>query len=475
MQSLFINITKPAAAINKRIHPAIQKTLIFLCMLGMMIPIMGKYVHKDRMISYNTSISDFFTSLLDLGDGGRGVTAVILMTLIVLFSVRKPLKKIEFNWYISLFWFVGSILIIIAGIFHDIGSGFLIVQIAVLLLFPALYIAWNENLKELYDLIALAALAFILIECILLLHYPFDSVSGISGKYRGPYIDSNVISYTFVAGLCPGLYLISRDSKLKRLFASVMLGLILCVILISFSRGAYLTAGVVVLCWFILYFKKSGKLLSLILSVVIAAVSFFGYYMTVSGGNDPLNIRSVTAAGQTVYADETVSEPDSPSSTDILGRLENFNNLNQYTTGRVGIWKVFSKYINWTGNDVTYTLPVRVLHYTGQSARYYTTTHNNAYDIVIRAGLPAGIIYLLMQLIALVYSLKKIFGRRKNVKAYDLFVVPAFMIFIVEGNMETYSHIFSSLPTLLYFLSLTVLLGFGVKTNNREEVSVDAQ
>ena len=128
----------------------------------------------------------------------------------------------------------------------------------------------------------------------------------------------------------------------------------------------------------------------------------------------PLNIRSVTAAGQAVYADETVSEPDSPSSTDILGRLENFNNLNQYTTGRVGIWKVFSKYINWTGNDVTYTLPVRVLHYTGQSARYYTTTHNNAYDIVIRAGLPAGIIYLLMQLIALVYSLKKIFGRRKN-------------------------------------------------------------
>ena len=145
MQSLFINITKPAAAINKRIHSAIQKMFIFLCMLGMMIPIMGKYVHKDRMISYNTSISDFFNSLLDLGDGGRGVTAVILMTLIVLFSVRKPLKKIEFNWYISLFWFVGSILIIIAGIFHDIGSGFLIAQIAVLLLFPALYIAAERS------------------------------------------------------------------------------------------------------------------------------------------------------------------------------------------------------------------------------------------------------------------------------------------------------------------------------------------
>ena len=50
MQSFFINITKPVAAINKRIHPLVQKTLIFLCMLGMMIPIMGKYVHKDTKI-----------------------------------------------------------------------------------------------------------------------------------------------------------------------------------------------------------------------------------------------------------------------------------------------------------------------------------------------------------------------------------------------------------------------------------------
>lgn len=270
MQSFFINITKPVAAINKRIHPLVQKTLIFLCMLGMMIPIMGKYVHKDRMIAYNTPISDFFTSMLDLGDSGRAVIAISLMALVVLFSVRKPLKKVEVNWYISLFWFMGSILIIIAGIFHDIGSGFLIAQICILLLFPALYVAWNENLTQLYDLIALAALAFILIECILLLHYPFDSVSGMSHKYRGPYIDSNVISYTFVAGLCPGLYLISRESRIKRLFAASMLGLILCVILISFSRGAYLTACVVILFWFILYFKKSGKVLSLLLSIVIA-------------------------------------------------------------------------------------------------------------------------------------------------------------------------------------------------------------
>ena len=82
--------------------------------------------------------------------------------------------------------------------------------------------------RELFDEVIIAVAIAHHKKTLFTLEERLEMAQTISGKYRGPYIDSNVISYTFVAGLCPGLYLISRDSKLKRLFAYYEIGRASC-------------------------------------------------------------------------------------------------------------------------------------------------------------------------------------------------------------------------------------------------------
>ena len=115
------------------------------------------------------------------------IVAVISILLVVLLMTEKPLKPVKWNFYFVTTWFLLCVLIIIAGMSHNIGSGYIITQIGIMICLPAFSIIIGNDVERagsLFDIIAIVViLSLATITIIQMIVAPFDMSQKGSGEY----------------------------------------------------------------------------------------------------------------------------------------------------------------------------------------------------------------------------------------------------------------------------------------------------
>jgi O-antigen ligase len=132
----------------------------------------------------------------------------------------------------------------------------------------------------------------------------------------------------------------------------------------------------------------------------------------------------------------------------VVGALTLFQNENlipvidHISSGRVDIWENFLGKINMWGHD-----------FRADPTYVRIGSHNNVIDILYRNGAVAGILYLLLEIAALVRIIRCCL-RKGTVPLYMYFVCSATIAFVLVSLFETVMQPTHWTMTMLFFLAL---------------------
>ena len=136
-------------------------------------------------------------------------------------------------------------------------------------------------------------------------------------------------------------------------------------------------------------------------------------------------------------------------------------NLNQISTGRLEIWRVFAGHVRLFGTDeeVRFFVPSR--------NDYYVTSHNTPLEFAVYSGIFCGILYFLFNLLAglkaMGYAVKQ--TKENGYKLLPIAVTMAFGVCSMLGSLKTP---FTYMITVYYFFVQAPLV-FSVKPEQQAE------
>jgi len=448
IQSLFMRLLSPIdnSIVSKK--SVLRDTISYICLLVLIIIMILGQTNKDLV---DTDSPLLF--LITLSDRGRTIIGMGLLIVVALVSVNKKPNYLKWRWFVVALWMVGSILIIITGAFHSIGNGLIINQITIMIVFPSLYFIWqnNGNIEKIFSILSNAYVTVIIgYTVICMIYYPYETatISGI--RYCAATTNPNTLAMIALSGGIASMYLISQSKRLWALIYMITLGFSWGFLVLTLSRASILAMSVSSIIWIILSIKSRKSLKLVISTILIACISLMSFYFISCRWND---VFGLTSAGSITYAANDNST-SSDSGADAKNRFDDYKNANQYSAGRIEIWKIHLQNLTYSGNDVSYTLPIRVVMYDGSGIRYYSSAHNSALEIAYRAGIPSGIIYICIEVLALVYALRRLFCKRSNMESYDIFSIITIISFIIISMFESIEICCSREITLLFYFAL---------------------
>ena len=480
----------------------------------------------EEAVEITSGLTGFLLSIYKLKTMGRAIVMTVILALVTVFSVERRTVRKRWNWLFFALWVLCLGLIIISGTFHNIGPAYYLSSISVLIFFPMIYYAWDnrEELDVFFEIVCLALCVVMIIVWIVSMknyHIEIDAKTGLPVRYGSFTSNVNLLAQLASAGLCAALYLITlKKWKLAPIIA-LSFGAGIGLLLLSQTRSSLL--GVLLAAAFCLFvyvktlevstFKKDVALLG-----VVLVVSFVLYGMTYNTISTPFTQDSQTAETAVVrmlpdsmitYADtedesdsnqqeteqeddadaddedaeadadadttavddikpagSTVEDDDEDDELAVLSRLfeKGNKNLNQFSSGRLGVWQMYSEYINMTGNDISYTLPIRVLDSYGKLLISFKTAHNSIIEVAFRNGIPAALCYALIEIVAVLFVLSRLFIKKKSFRPEDAFTIAFVLLFLIEGNLESMISVYSRIGAFQYQLALLPL--FGMMTRN---------
>ena len=124
------------------------------------------------------------------------IISSVLFVILTLITIQKKPEKPRWNYYFATGWFLLNLMIIIAGISHNIGDGYVITQITIMICIPvlAMTLSGDDRLAEFFDIIAWAAVAFfVALTLINMIGFPYGMLTDKSwsllmtneGRYLG--------------------------------------------------------------------------------------------------------------------------------------------------------------------------------------------------------------------------------------------------------------------------------------------------
>lgn len=429
-------------------------------------------LHIDKSVFYDTST--VFMSILD-SLHRMGVAQIALIDAALLAAVlclrQKRNLEAKSNWYISLLWYTWNILFVTAGLTHNIGSGYLLSQVIIMIALPLLYRKRKDGgIAELLDSAAMAVIAVMLaVTVIHMICFPYGSVthyivnddgsrtawqlwSTYLNRYRGITSNPNILGEFMTMGILSSLYLIYRDTGKKYILYAIVLGFCIGQAVMSISRTALLSEILLFVAWMILYGKSRKGFRKFLLILLIAVLSALLTYFIINRGTDNYGLLSSLQAPVAVYAADGSS---------ITQRLEKSTDLNTFSSGRIEIWKIYLDHLNMGGHDVSYSYPIRVMNTLGNGYNYYSLAHNVALEYAYRCGIPTGILFLAQEILSFAFCIRVIFMRRNKMKDEYVFSVLAITAFLVTGSLEPISEVFTRPLLLIYYLALLPIFGWG--------------
>ena len=440
------------------------------------------YMYEMDKGYFDENASGFMGMLLGMGHLSylpRSIISGLLLLVAALCGKPRISKGISYNKLFAYVWLLMNLTFIIAGLFHDIEEGFLISQIFVFIAVPLFYLGWMQrgNLDRLYTVFAISVAAFYLITVIVcIIWFPYGSeyvkhnvtASGrevevvmstldpAGVRYMGLMPNpSRIAHFATPAAIC-SLYLIYRAKGYISWLPAITLGASVSMAVLAISRASIISIALAGVGFLVIYFREKLSWKKLLISLLSAVIAFNAGYFLVNRGQDKLDIYSNVLNIQESYAANEADEKKQAEDEDsqVQNRFKLSGTINGVASGRVGIWLAFINRMNLQGHDVRYYYPLRVMNPDNNTYFYFSYPHNVVIDYGYRCGLITGILFLLLEIMGLVYCLKTMFSRKRKPQKGELFAVMGILAFMVTGNVESVDHVFTRIILVVFYLSL---------------------
>ena len=344
----------------------------------------------------------------------RNIFTGVMLLLVSLFSMEGSLRPVGWRWSIMLPYYLGAMGLVITGTIHPIGDGYFSFGVMMLLVYPCLYIVWNNrgDYEALFDIIAKAneivgVAAFVL--C--MISRPaevFQLISWGVGVHGG-YANSNLFSMSGMCLACAAIYMIYResaDAKKRGIhFACLLIGAFIVIIGQSRASFAIIVASTIVSLW---YYRKNNSVSSGIMTkktaliIALASVAFVTALILVISANSEGGI---------------VSKFSSDGKT-----------LDGYMSGRITLWSSYASHLNLLGNDFDATDWMALTGGLGHA-------HNNFLEFGYRCGVPVALTFLLLDLFSGIRALTYLFSRKYSRDCY-LFTIIFMGMYALESMVD---------------------------------------
>jgi hypothetical protein len=349
----------------------------------------------------------------------------------LLMSIRSPLQIVKWNILLWAAIVVMALLILVTSFDHELGQGYRGFAVMLLIVFPGLYLVWNcrGDYEKYFTLFAWALIISGVVFFVWGLFYP----NNFTGAHRFLGIGNNTNATGRVGPMIVmgALYLLVKQTGNKQWLFVIPALIGTAIPIMSSSRTCLL---VVVLQWilFLILFLKNG----------IASGTF--------SAKRVLLIFAIVAVCLIVGLQSLLAIDRQHAGANIAERLNpsRYTSLDAMSSGRVQIFEWYFDQLNLLGNDVQFQMSAPGAGKNG--------AHNAVLQMAFSCGVVAGAMYVLIDLVALIFVLRHIFGK-KQMSPSAFFVALSTIAFLITS---TFDH--QALPTsginLLFFLSLAPVM-----------------
>ena len=367
--------------------------------------------------------------------------------IMILCSLRGTLKPVKFRLFPAICWFGIGGWMLLSGIL--VSENRLPEAVLFLVGYPICFFVWNNMEREkVFSLLSRTCIiSFIVYTIINILLYPMGSA-----QYAGLMLNVNgSCFYLLLVLACLLVELLDHKKCSKKwVLHLVLMGLCVAQIYYTNSRTGYLSAIMTVVFVLVLYFvsHRREKLRFTLVTILACALSIF---VCINTAFYLFQVAKLIPDEWTEWL-HLVDIDDSDFITDLDG-IEDINNdklstfgktLDRISTGRISIWGAFGADLNLFGNveGKGYFIPIL--------KREAYTTHNTILQFGYESGIPAGVLYLLLNLFSGVYAI--IFARRNRGERYALMPFAVTMAFGVMSLFSSLGISFYYMSTFYYYL-----------------------
>lgn len=435
----------------------------------------------------------FFVGLLYAASILDGVHLLIkcvigagLMGLIILFTVNGTVRPVKWNKPISIMWFGMGILQLISGIF--VSMEYLPMAMIWLVAFPILFLVWNNRRDYivLFREVAIAGnICFLFLSLTSVMFYPMNVL-----QYGGFVNNPNGVGQwvTFAFPLIVFLHYQEKNSQLKKWLYRAELALILLLCFLTKGRTVILAVGMMLTTLLVLrlvsnknnfmyYVGRGGKFLLCIglvwvLCLAVNLIPQVATNVSVQGPSsivettltdgDPLEPSvDVPLSEETDFTQEQVPTVPAVQKTGVGEMLTNFINrmlgrdkanisLEDYSSGRIGIWLAVLEAVNLLGHSSRQHI------ITYRNGDVGSNVHNVILQWCYDNGLMAGLLFIIMMIWAWILLVRRSLhkGNLGDINSYMLIVHVGFACTAMFASVNLP---FLYLISFLYYLSFAVL------------------
>lgn len=394
----------------------------------------------------------------------------ILLCIIIGFSIKDKLKTVEWRPFFFSTYFLAGAGILVISFLHPIGSGYRAFAVLMILIFPQLYIVWNnrEDYKTLYDSVSKATCVVGLVYYLLCWILAFNhKLVFVGSRMNGTMYDANLFSMVgMVMATCALYILLSHNDDAKCfLLAASSEGFGISIVLLGQSRLSILVLAGNWLAFFIFTLKnksfdrnrkKIAKKTAIILFFVILGIVAKEGMICINNDTKAINTETqvIQIAEETnVDTKNDLSAKKTEKNQTVLNRfyVGKGMDLDTYTAGRYHIWKNYCKYLNMTGNDFSKADWKDLTENTVKHA------HNNFLEYGFRLGIPVAILHTIVECIAGIFGIIFLFGRKYKDPIY-LFVIVSLVMYAIQSMFDIATIPFERMAPFFFYMSLVPVI-----------------
>lgn len=395
------------------------------------------------------------------------IGSILIMAITVLSIDREPG---EIRWNRCIFWpmIAFGLGILTVGLLHPVGDGYVMYALDLAFIFPAYYYVRINNGKDeqLYRMIALCTVgwgAYSFLYCWL------EALQGRlplreDNRFTGYLNDPNILGMLGIITFISALYLLlDYRREWIAVLSAAGVGIGSFYAFMTASRASVLCELVGMTAFVIFVFKEiraGTKDMSDLIKGLIYAVIISILIIAAGTKMDDVNLHAlqkkdgpvsymetaVAAEAEDDTAEETESDPAS-----ITDRPDLSDGLNEYSSGRTGIWKIYIENFSWLGRDLRDILD----RFEGLPAY---RAHNNLIDYTFRCGYIVGGFYLIFFISTGIYGSIILFDRRYT-RPEDFFLVSIIGIYSIQALVEIANLPFTRCIPCLFFMTIYPVMG----------------
>lgn len=407
----------------------------------------------------------------------------VFLGIMILSSLSTDMRPVKFRWPLAACWFGVGLLMLLSGIINNVD--YLPEAMLILVAYPVIFICWNNcDRTRIFELLLtickLALILFVAASFFLARISPY--------QYAG--IFSNVNGAAYFLAVAAGCMLL-KVMYAQRLSAGcvtdmLLFGLSLAMMYYTNSRTGPLGIACALVAALILYMlthprKENLKcLMRLGISGVFTVICVLSlvYVFQLRQEWDIPYLDSQTGTFYSLSPSEkpSASKPDDaadasnsakPGATNSQNAhfgLSGFQNvskdktstgdkdMDQYSTGRISIWKKYASELNWLGHESVPKIS------SPESNIVISTTHMTILEIAYESGIPAGILYLAFNILSGVTAIW--FAWKNKDEKYALMPLVITLVFGVLSMLGSCNVSLWFLTTLYYYLTSFPIIAY---------------